>query len=531
VGREYFWSAAAERLLGRWPDAEVAKRLGRSITAVERHRWLVGIKFHENRRWTKAEERLLAQSLKGPRRRSATRELGKQLGRSQTAVEAHRRAKFGRVQRTPRSWIRREERLLGTRTDDEVGRLIGRARSVVAMRRYRLGIPSTVSRRPWTPAEDRLLGTASDEALSRKLGRSRTSISGRRCKLGIARFPRPGAWTPEEDRLLGTAPDRKLARRLGRTLTSVQVRRRIKKMPSVWPTAIPWSAREDALLGTQPDAEVARVLGRGLAGVRRRRMLLHIRLKQWTNVLKGNIRKWTSAEVRLLGRRPDRKLAEQLGRGYRSVVAKRLSLGRAACPSGPRPTWWKPREVRLLGVVPDREVARRVGRSLAAVQTRRRLKGVPPPPPKTKPWRASEDDLLGSQPDEEIARLLGRAPDAVRKRRISLGVPFSERPAGGRHWTMAEELLVGNPTGPRGGAATGPQPSFRNKEAAEPRTTPSWRFSPAGFAPADCVEAPGVHARAVPVPERAVAEGPDQPGDRRLAGHVADKLGFLPPQG
>ena len=142
-----------------------------------------------------------------------------------------------------------------------------------------------------------------------------------------------------------------------------------------------------------------------------------------------------------------------------------------------------------------------------------------------------EDDLLGSQPDEEIARLLGRAPDAVRKRRISLGVPFSERPAGGRHWTMAEELLVGNPTGPRGGAATGPQPSFRNKEAAEPRTTPSWRFSPAGFAPADCVEAPGVHAGAVPVPERAVAEGPDQPGDRRLAGHVADKLGFLPPQG
>lgn len=369
VGREYFWSAAEDRLLGKQPDAEVARLVGRAIAAVARRRQEAGIIFRPNPRWTKAEDRLLAQSLKEPRRRNATRELARQLGRSQAAVEMRRRKKFGRVQRTPRAWTRREERLLGTRSDTEVARLINRHLGVVHKRRHRLGIPSIVQRRPWTPAEERLLGTVSDEALAKKLGRSRTQIGARRCKLGIARYPRPGVWAPEDDRLLGTLPDKELARRLGRTLASVQVRRRIKKVPSVWPiTYKPWSASEDALLGTLPDQEVSRVLGRGLTGVRRRRMLLHIRLKQWTNVLKGNIRKWTSAEVRLLGRRPDRKLAEQLGRSYGSVVVKRLSLGRPACPSGPRPTWWKPREVRLLGVVPDREVARRVGRSLASVQ-------------------------------------------------------------------------------------------------------------------------------------------------------------------
>src|ERR1035441_8195525 len=152
--------------------------------------------------WTAEEERLLAQSMKEPRNRHATRELAKRFGRSQAAVENHRRAKFGRVQRAPRAWTPREDRLFGTRTDAEVARLTHRHRGTVTLRRHRLGIPSTVERRPWTPKDDRLLGTASDEALAKKLGRLRTTIGMRRRKLGIPRYPRPGAWTPKEDQTI-----------------------------------------------------------------------------------------------------------------------------------------------------------------------------------------------------------------------------------------------------------------------------------------------------------------------------------------
>src|ERR1039457_3004175 len=101
--------------------------------------------------WTAEEDHLLAQTMKEPRNPHATRELAKRFGRSQAAVENHRRAKFGRVQRAPRAWTPREDRLLGSRTDAEVARLTGRNRSAVTSRRHRLGIRSTVERRPWTP--------------------------------------------------------------------------------------------------------------------------------------------------------------------------------------------------------------------------------------------------------------------------------------------------------------------------------------------------------------------------------------------
>jgi hypothetical protein len=163
--------------------------------------------------------------MKEPRDHHATRELAKRLGRSQLAVENHRRARFGRVQPAPRPWTPREDRLLGTRTDEAVARLIDRHWGTVAARRRRLGIPATVERRPWTPKEDRLIGTASDEALSKKLGRPRTTIGLRRNKLGIPRCPRPDAWTPQEDRLLGTVSDLEVARRLGRSLVAVRAKR------------------------------------------------------------------------------------------------------------------------------------------------------------------------------------------------------------------------------------------------------------------------------------------------------------------
>ena len=119
--------------------------------------------------WTKEEERLLAKAMKSWRGTSG-RELARRLGRSVVAVENHRRYKFGRVQPVPRPWKRSEERYLGIRMDPEVARLIGRRPAAVAKHRRRLGIPAVRRRRAWSRAEDRLLGTMPDPAVGKKMG-------------------------------------------------------------------------------------------------------------------------------------------------------------------------------------------------------------------------------------------------------------------------------------------------------------------------------------------------------------------------
>ena len=384
------WTKAQERLVGRQPDAVVARRLGRTRKSVEARRLHLGLRQRPNRRWTKAEERLLAQTLKAPRGRHAVRELAKKLGRSPVAVELHRRIKFGLVQGAPRVWTRREDRLLGTRSDKEVAQIIGCKSGVVSARRYRLGITSALRKpRPWTPAEDRLLGTAPDRIVGRKVGRKFSSVQHRRSQLGIAPAVSPWAWTRKEERLLGTKPDRELARQFGRTVAAVQARRVIRRIPSALPTARRWTPREDARLGTKTDAEIGRLLGRGAAGVRRRRRLLGIPLTQWL-IGKFMVRKWTAAEEDLLGRLPDYDVADQLGRSYTSVAARRRSLRRPAIPSPVRrvhrarhrrktfSAWreWTVAEELLLGTQTDRKVALQMGRTTAAVTRKRSMLGV-----------------------------------------------------------------------------------------------------------------------------------------------------------
>src|ERR1017187_5043056 len=118
---------ALSRRLPRRPDPQIARR--RRSHPSSSHRGKAGSAYF----WTAEEERLLAQTMKEPRNLHATRELAKRFGRSQVAVENHRRAKFGRVQRAPRAWTPREDRLFGTRTDAEVARLTHRHRGTVTL--------------------------------------------------------------------------------------------------------------------------------------------------------------------------------------------------------------------------------------------------------------------------------------------------------------------------------------------------------------------------------------------------------------
>jgi hypothetical protein len=79
-------------------------------------------------------------------------------------------------------------------------------------------------------------------------------------------------------------------------------------------------------------------------------------------------RRWTPAELKLLGTMPDTAVARRTGHTFRSTSAKRRELGLA--PARIRQLWTSA-EVKLLGTMPDAQLARRLGRSPSAVASKR----------------------------------------------------------------------------------------------------------------------------------------------------------------
>ena len=178
------WTAAEDRLLGKWPDDRVARFLGRTEKAVEGRRLRLGIRFSAPPpRWTPEEERLLDPAAAGGKR---TIELARQLGRSVAAIRMQRRLKYGRMFQC-RKWTKRELRLLGTRPDREVAALLKRTYETVQVKRHALGIASYRARNKfrWTPGKDRLLGTLADHTLGERFGCGRKAVGMRRRALKI----------------------------------------------------------------------------------------------------------------------------------------------------------------------------------------------------------------------------------------------------------------------------------------------------------------------------------------------------------
>ncbi len=177
-------------------------------------------------------------------------------------------------------WTAADDRLLGTRPDDQVAIFGGATVKAVVHRRAKLKIPPAAQqierqRRSWT--EDALLGTAPDAEIAHRLGRHTSSVQSRRLKLGIrhrtVRKRRP--WTPEEDARLGTAPETEIAARLGRQVATVCIRRKKLGIPNACRHS--WRPEDDKLLGTRPDDELARRFGCSVGSVKARRQFLRRR--------------------------------------------------------------------------------------------------------------------------------------------------------------------------------------------------------------------------------------------------------------
>jgi hypothetical protein len=87
--------------------------------------------------------------------------------------------------------------------------------------------------------------------------------------------------------------------------------------------------------------------------------------------MKRKPRRWTDAELALLGTRPDAEVAELTGRTFGTIWAKRRVLGIAQPSLKFRK--WTPAEDRLVGRVPDEEAAVRLKRTLSAIKSRRAI--------------------------------------------------------------------------------------------------------------------------------------------------------------
>jgi len=256
--------------------------------------------------------------------RKATRRPKPRAWRRWMSESVRRRLKkHGAINPRHRLWQPEEDRVLGTKSDEELAIALGRSQAAIRTRRCSLGIGLQFTRfRVWTPKQEKLLGSASDAEVARLLGRTERGVQLRRQMLGVQLQPaRPVHWKPTEDALLGRKPDREVARLLGRPLASVQIRRHLKGIRNPAPLRKSWTPKEDALLVTLSDDEVAKNTGRSLWAVAYRRRSLGVanpKPKRWL---------WESRQIALLGKLSDHAVARRLGCPVRAVQSKRSHLG------------------------------------------------------------------------------------------------------------------------------------------------------------------------------------------------------------
>ena len=131
-------------------------------------------------------------------------------------------------------------------------------------------------------------------------------------------------------------------------------------------------------------------------------------------------RRWTAAEIQLLGKYSDMETARRLARDRSVVRRQRIALKIPAAAPRPRFENWTHEQDKLLGTLPDEEVAQRLGRTLDSVKLRRCRRGIPLPHPKFRAWEPEHERLLGTVADEEVARLTGHTLGSVRARRSIL---------------------------------------------------------------------------------------------------------------
>ncbi len=164
-----------------------------------------------------------------------------------------------------------------------------------------------------------------------------------------------------------------------------------------------------------------------------------------------NRRKWSAAQVKLLGNLSDDEVALRIGSSRTIVQAERVRRG--IPPFAPRsgPHAWTERELALLGTASDAAVAAELGVSRPVVTIKRRILGIPsfnapPHDAHTVNWTADEEAMLGKVSDAQLAEILGRSRAAVYLRRRMLGIRSSKPGPIKIRWTKRRLVRLGKDT-------------------------------------------------------------------------------------
>lgn len=214
--------------------------------------------------------------------------------------------------------------LLGTVPDNVLAKRHGVSRQYLQQLRKARGIPrcSTELRYLWEEWNP-LLGTMSDVELAKKIGCSSSTVGKRRSDLGIPPFRT--IFKEPYDGLLGTMSDREIARQFGVNDRHVRYRR-MKLMIAPCKSrrrTLDWD-RVRGWFGVKSDGEIGAELGCVPGVVQQYRHRHGIAASR-------SVTKWNPDWDVLLGTKPDRRLAVELGVSPMPVWSRRKKLGIPAC--------------------------------------------------------------------------------------------------------------------------------------------------------------------------------------------------------
>jgi len=331
------------------------------------------------RRWKPAEIELLG---KVPDARIA-----RKLKLARDTVAGERRRRGIPPFCAPVEWTDEALSLLGTDTDARIAAELGVSVSAVSCKRRALEIaPYTphygAARRRedpfWTLERDALLGTASDAVIARRLRVPHHRVRARRSKLGIPpAWPVPRHDWSEIDPLLGREADGAIGARFGIHGDSVRRRRLKLKIPPSRPERR--TIRRNAALRhvlEKPTAEITEVSSSATAVLR----------QQLGIPAPPRRSRWTPSALQRLGRDADEAIARDLGLSPHTVRMKRCSLGKRKRVARP---WTDQERAVLAAITDDVQAARELGRTVNAVR-HQRARGPNParqPPPGARPKR------------------------------------------------------------------------------------------------------------------------------------------------
>jgi hypothetical protein len=320
----FHWPERLARLLGKLPDAALAKLAGVHLVTVSGERRRRGIAPAVPRRppfeWPEEWVALLGEA--------TDKDVAAELGINVGSVYRKRRllgipAYHEPNRRSDPFWTRGRLGRLGTVSDGDLARKWRVPRARVAYRRQVEGIPPF---RPaarairWTATMTRQLGTVPDQALAGRLGIGIGAVRLARERRGIpparpyrAKVVRSDALRPELAR-----PNEVAARRTGVSVATITtLRRELDVPPPPRPTV--WKKRVLARLGKVPDGTLARELGLKPSTVQRKRQKRGIR--------KRILRRWTPEEDRRLRTLSPAEAARRLARTPKAITHRRAALG------------------------------------------------------------------------------------------------------------------------------------------------------------------------------------------------------------